>query len=173
MTSYVRVRWYHEGAEYAVLFLSELNDDRYEHLHRGQHHNSHATRIEVRTVHIVNVQAIEGTSNEVTFSSSIGQAWGHWHGDLPADGSAHVEIDIPEPVTTWQPADRPADALVGRPRSVVTICALVESVDDDGVVALRLASDIVLVDWEAVVPPPVGERIILTTATVELYPYTI
>ncbi|MFJ8214206.1 DUF6881 domain-containing protein [Streptomyces sp. NPDC096033] len=30
MTSYVKVRWRHESAEDPVLFLSELDDDRYE-----------------------------------------------------------------------------------------------------------------------------------------------
>ncbi|MFD9405706.1 hypothetical protein ACFWBN_01615 [Streptomyces sp. NPDC059989] len=123
-------------------------------------------------MHIVDIREIPGSPGSVTFTGSAGRAWGLWHGELPPDGSSHVEIDIPEPVTAWQPADSP-DVLAGDPPADTTVCAVVDSVDEDGVVALRLASDIVLVDWEADGVPSAGERITFVTPGIELYPYTL
>ncbi len=104
--------------------------------------------MEVRPVQITDIRGIPGSPGSpgspggVTFTGPAGQAWGLWHGEPPPGGASHVEIDISEPVTTWQPEDSP-DVLAGEPLSELTVCARVESVDEDGVVALRLASDIV------------------------------
>ncbi|KOU21912.1 hypothetical protein ADK52_22835 [Streptomyces sp. WM6372] len=84
-----------------------------------------------------------------------------------------MEIDIPDAVATWTPADLSADVLVAAPQGDVTVCAVVDSVDDDGVVSLRLGSDIVLVDWEADALPSAGQRVLFVTPVIELYPYTI
>ncbi|MFI1780052.1 hypothetical protein [Streptomyces rubiginosohelvolus] len=83
-----------------------------------------------------------------------------------------VEVDIPDPVTTWEPTQG-TDALAGAAEEILSVCAVVDSVDHDGIVALRLASDIILVEWEAVDRPSAGERIHFSTSRVELYPYQL
>ncbi|MFE6699809.1 hypothetical protein [Streptomyces sp. NPDC057718] len=123
-------------------------------------------------MHITGICKIPDTTNLVTFASSAGQAWGRWQGTPPTDSSCFVEVDIPDPVSAWEPAQG-IDALTGTAEEVLDVCAVVDSVDHDGIVALRLASDIILVEWEAVERPSPGERIQFSTSRVELYPYQL
>ncbi|MET9887764.1 hypothetical protein ABZZ20_32435 [Streptomyces sp. NPDC006430] len=44
---------------------------------------------------------------------------------------------------------------------------------DEGVVALRLASDVLLVDWGGAEVPVPGERIRFAVRLAELYPYAL
>lgn len=121
---------------------------------------------------ITDIDKIPGTAELVTFASSAGQAWGRWQGTPLTDSSCFVEVDIPDPVTAWEPAQG-ADALTGTAEEILNVCAVVDSVDHDGIVALRLASDIILVAWEAIDRPSPGERIQFSTSRVELYPYQL
>ncbi|MET9768638.1 hypothetical protein [Streptomyces sp. NPDC006415] len=121
---------------------------------------------------ITDMRKIPGTTELVTFTSSAGHAWGRWHGTPPADSSCSVEVDIPDPVTEWEPAQGP-DALTGAAGTDLNICAVVDSMDSDGIVALRLASAIILVEWEATEHPSPGERIQFSTSRVGIYPYKL
>ncbi|APS21871.1 hypothetical protein TK78_25345 [Streptomyces sp. Tue 6075] len=123
-------------------------------------------------MHITGICKIPDTTELVTFASSAGQAWGRWQGTPPTDSSCLVEVDIPDPVTVWE-STQGTDALTGAAEEILSVCAVVDSVDHDGIVALRLASDLILVEWEAVDPPSPGERIQFSTSRVELYPYKL
>lgn len=123
-------------------------------------------------MHVTDICRIPETAGLVTFTSSAGQAWGRWQDASPVGSSCLVEVDLPDPVTAWQPAQGP-DALAGTPGADLTVCAVVDSVDSDGIVALRLASAIVLVEWDATEIPSPGERIRFSTPRVELYPYKL
>lgn len=123
-------------------------------------------------MHITGIRKIPDATELVTFTSSAGQAWGRWHGSPPTGSSGFVEVDIPDPVTTWEPAHGP-DALAGTPETDLNVCAVVDSVDNDGIVALRIDSAIILTEWEAVERPSPGEWIQFSTSRVELYPYKL
>lgn len=121
---------------------------------------------------ISDVREVPESAGLVTFRGPAGRAWGRWYGDLPPGSSCFVEIDIPNSITSWESAQEP-DTLAGEPNEDLTVCAVVESVDEDGIVALRITSDIILVEWEAPEQVTPGQRIRFSTPSAEIYPYTL
>ncbi|MGW4629391.1 hypothetical protein [Streptomyces rubiginosohelvolus] len=123
-------------------------------------------------MHIADIREIPDSAGLVTFTGPAGRAWGRWHGDVPPVSSCFVEIDIPDSITNWESTQKP-DILTGEPEEELTVCAVIDSVDEDGMVALRMNSDIILVEWEATQQAAPGDRIRFSTPTVDIYPYTL
>ncbi|MFF4448346.1 hypothetical protein [Streptomyces sp. NPDC001502] len=111
-------------------------------------------------------------SGRVVFSGPLGEAWGTWQGDeSPQLGPTNVELDIPDAIEKWTSTDA-TESLEGPLGAPLTFCGIVESVGDDGVAAIRMASDIVLVEIGPPAPSP-GQRIMFHVPRIDLYPYSL
>jgi|GEM_PF-801211 len=85
----------------------------------------------------------------VTFLSPYGQGEAEWRGQPPTLGQQYsVELELPQPLAWGQeitPASDPTPA-VGTEEDGHFMVALVEQVDEDGCVTVRVGSSIVLLE---------------------------
>ncbi|GAA2735504.1 hypothetical protein GCM10010360_29380 [Streptomyces nogalater] len=125
-----------------------------------------------------------GKGPVVAFRGTSGQAWGQWCGsETPQVGAlADVEFDVPEEITQWTTADGPTMMTSDFPTSPVRIRGIVASVAEDSVVALRVDTDIVLVEFTGSMnsaqphqaeEPRLGDCIEFTTPRIDLHPYSV
>ncbi|MBW5481791.1 hypothetical protein [Streptomyces bambusae] len=118
------------------------------------------------------ISSLIGQSRRVVFSGPLGEAWGTWRGDEPPQlGPANVELDIPDVIEKWTAVDV-AESLEGSLGAPLAVCGTVESISDDGVAAIRVASDIVLVELGPPTPSP-HQRITFRVPRIDLYPYSL
>ena len=85
----------------------------------------------------------------VSFSTHLGDASGQWVGELPTvGGNYEVEIEVPG-VLKWNTeiseTQRTVES-VFEENSQVCIVGRLQSIDDDGVAAIQLCNDILLVE---------------------------
>ncbi|MFE5019272.1 hypothetical protein [Streptomyces sp. NPDC056690] len=122
---------------------------------------------------------------DIVFSTPAGRAWARWLGsEVPRAGDAvDIEIDVPDDIENWALAEAP-DALLGdAPGAPVRLRGVVVGVDaDDPVVAVRIDTDIVLVEFTPTdhpgdrtdpAKPSAGDHIEFTTARIDVYPYSV
>ncbi|MEV4872194.1 hypothetical protein [Streptomyces syringium] len=114
----------------------------------------------------------------VEFSSPAGNAWGAWKGrGYPSPGTYHVEFEIPEEITSWEPSGTTEGKIEGEWHGMarhVSISGVVENVDDDAVVSLRVGTDVVLVEMASCARTVhAGEAITFKTPALDLYPYQL
>lgn len=109
-------------------------------------------------IHIESVQANGSGALEIVFSSTAGRGRGIWSKGVPTTGRSYdVELDVNEPVKIGINAtlsDSEQCSISTREEKVV-LCGNVESVDDDGMVYLRLSTDCIIMlesEPEAVQP---------------------
>ncbi|MGW0703783.1 hypothetical protein ACWD0A_31655 [Streptomyces sp. NPDC002867] len=104
--------------------------------------------------------------------------WGllhaRWHGTVPP-GLHDVEIDVPDAVTSWCPAEGPDLLENMQPNGPFRLRGSIEYLaEDERVAGLRLGGDVVLLEFtdEARLPRP-GDRIEFVTPSIVLYPYEL
>lgn len=107
------------------------------------------------------VEAVDG--DRVRFSCAAGRAEGRWVGEPPLPGEHDVELEVSGAVA-------PAEA--GERLEPGRLVARVERVDDDGVVVLRLAGGLVVLD-EAGPATVVGGFVKVADAIFELFPVAL
>ncbi|MET9423512.1 hypothetical protein ABZY06_22820 [Streptomyces sp. NPDC006540] len=124
----------------------------------------------------IRVEGLVGEAADfVTFTSSLGQAWGRWCGKgVPSVGNHTVEFDVPGVIESWSEVEGAA-AIVGDYRDgIVLVRGVIESVDEDGVAGLRVGTDVLLID----VPQNaervrVGMVVEFTAEQIDIYPYFV
>lgn len=125
-------------------------------------------------VRIIRSEIIEGEPF-VQFGCAAGTGAGRWRGALPRAGEEFdVELDVAL-------AGASAAAVPGAEPSIalrdgeVELIVAVESVDEDGVAAARVAPDcVVLLDAGAFsLPPGTSARLVLPVDAVSLWPYAL
>ncbi|MFF4838779.1 hypothetical protein [Streptomyces collinus] len=125
-----------------------------------------------------------GGATGIAFSGTYGRAWAGWRGsEEPVAGAfADVEVDIPDEITCWAVADGPAIIASDSLEAPVRIRGVVESADEDSVLALRVGADLLLVEVAAfaasllpghVDKPRVGDSIEITTSRIDVHPYSV
>ncbi|WP_327401694.1 hypothetical protein OG194_16955 [Streptomyces sp. NBC_01288] len=139
-------------------------------------------RIEILDV-LDNAEEPQGP--RIAFRSPLGQAWARWCGSgTPRGGDAvDVEIDIPDDVVHWVPAEGPDALLAEAAEAPVRIKGAVVAAAEDAVVSIRLGTDILLVEFataghpdEQDRPPDrpsIGNRIELSVPHIDVYPYSV
>ena len=121
---------------------------------------------------------------DIVFRGPLGQAWARWRGAVtPSVGDAvDVEIDLPDDIVNWVHAEGPDALLMNAPGAPVRITATVAEDAEDAVVALRVGSDILLVEFATAGYPEeqgrpgklsIGDRIELSVPHVDVYPYSV
>lgn len=113
----------------------------------------------------------------VDFTSTVGTARGLWQGDIEAGlGSFDVEIEVPHEVREWHRTDPGVFHLTGEdPGKVdIKIQGTLESIGDDCVNAVKVSSDIILMETAAKIPDThLGEGITFSVPSIHLYPYVV
>lgn len=126
----------------------------------------------------VDVREILDRSRQVVaFRCDFGSARGRWMGADPARlGTATVEIDIPGEVSEWTALEPGVTSLAEEPGSGVRVhCEVLRGGDEeDPVVAVRLGSDVLLVE----IPGrraelTAGTRISFLATEIQLHPYEV
>lgn len=122
---------------------------------------------------------------DIVFSAPAGRAWARWLGsEVPRAGDAvDVEIDVPDDIENWALANAPDALLADAPGDPVRLRGVVAGVDaDDPVVAVRIDTDIILVEFTPTdhpgqrtdpARPSAGDHIEFTTARIDVYPYSV
>ncbi|CAG7649656.1 hypothetical protein [Actinacidiphila bryophytorum] len=85
-----------------------------------------------------------------------------------------MEIEIPDPASVHQAQQplAPTGFLADSEEGGAIVSGAVESVADDGVVALRVGDDVILLELtEDSLVPGLGQVVSLSVARIELYPY--
>ncbi|MEI5008337.1 hypothetical protein RB196_14280 [Streptomyces sp. PmtA] len=121
-------------------------------------------------------EILDAQERIVAFAGPSGSAWGRWRGESdPVAGVYDIEMEIPEPVSDWRLTSG-ADKISGEYSDrKVRLRGTVQSVDEeDGVVALRVDTDIVLIeagrDSSRV---SIGASLEFETPDMHLYPYMV
>ncbi|MEU2931131.1 hypothetical protein ABZ636_40065 [Streptomyces sp. NPDC007251] len=113
----------------------------------------------------------------VAFSGTSGRAWAQWCGsEMPQVGAlVDVEVDVRDEITQWAIVDGQAAMASDTPRSPVRIRGVVAAVAEDSMVAVRVAADIVLVEFAgpANSKPTVGDFIEFRTPRIDVHPYSV
>lgn len=125
------------------------------------------------------VKVVESTSQQETvtvrFSSEFGEATASWIGACPPTNTEHdVEFSIAEPIFIWQRNEGAKDKtdLIEMTHDGVRICAKVDGVDADGLVALRLRDSLIQVESRGPTPP-IGIHVCIVVKAITLFPYNI
>ncbi|MDI9886869.1 hypothetical protein QMZ92_21485 [Streptomyces sp. HNM0645] len=120
-------------------------------------------------------EIVDARDRTVAFTGPCGSAWGHWHGASdPETGVYNIELDIPEPVTDWRLTSGPDRISGDYAEGKVRLRGTVQSVDDDGVVALRIDTDIVLIEaGRGSSGVNIGDSVEFETPDMHLYPYAL
>jgi hypothetical protein len=109
----------------------------------------------------------------VRFSCSAGTATAAWAGERPVRGHEYdVECDVPG-VVEWDAGIRPSDQyddLVVERGGRIFLRGRLEGVDADGVLALRIAESLVLIEADGNSPAASGARVQLEVPGITLYP---
>jgi hypothetical protein len=112
---------------------------------------------------------------DVRFVSRFGEAMARWASTTPV---VHEAYDVELNVTGYIEWSRTEIVVGERVFSIsmtpegIRLCGAIDSVRDDGVVALRLGDSLVLLESIGE-PPPVGSNVCITVNEVELYAYEI
>ncbi|MFF4225691.1 hypothetical protein ACFYZH_22915 [Streptomyces abikoensis] len=120
-------------------------------------------------------RVLDAESRAVCFSSPVGSGQGIWRGEGPPETGAYdVEFDVPDVVRSWGLVASSGRGIEGVDGFGVSVTGVVERIDDDSVVALRLETDVLLVEiLDGVRPVAVGDRLRFTASGLELYPYEL
>ncbi|MCC2279167.1 hypothetical protein LKL35_27615 [Streptomyces sp. ET3-23] len=122
------------------------------------------------------VQIIDTENSLVRFTSPAGSASGVWCGEQkPQLGNYNVEFEIPDEVQCWTLAQASCGAIEDAgDRPGVSVTGMVERVDEDSVVTLRIQSDVLLIETpkNARMATP-GTYLNFTAPFLELYPYQL
>lgn len=113
-----------------------------------------------------------GANPRVRFVMAFGASVALWHGEPPEQREYDVELEVPETLEwgrTILCVDAAAQPAISTVEAGVRICGTLDSVDEDGVIAVRLGPSIFLVETIGEMPA-VGSRICLTTEGLELFP---
>lgn len=119
---------------------------------------------------------LDTESKLVAFTSPAGRASGVWRDEsTPELCKSAVEFEVPDEVHSWALASSQHHELTREQAASgggVTVTGTVETIGDDSVVALRVYSDILLVEIpkasRAVKP---GDSLTFTVPVLEIYPY--
>lgn len=113
----------------------------------------------------------------VEFTSAVGRARAQWMGtEAPRCGAQYrVEVEIPDEVSGARARPPlPPGFLTGDPGDGTVVSGTVEEVADDGVVALRVGSDVVLLEMaEGEALPEAAQTMSVRVPRIELYPYEL
>ncbi|GHF30479.1 hypothetical protein GCM10010359_35730 [Streptomyces morookaense] len=128
------------------------------------------------SVNIEVIRTVDPENRRVQFTSPAGSASGMWCDELePQPGNYDVEFEIVGEVQRWdhaQPSRGRIEDAGDRPG--VSITGMVERVDEDFTVALRVQSDILLIETPEHAPPVApGTYLCFTVSCLELYPYQL
>lgn len=124
----------------------------------------------------IEILSVSGASApRVYFRSAWGDGIGLWMGDeMPNEGYlAHVEIDLPEdsPVFSVHSAEECSEPAFRQVGGLMEVVGRVERIAEDGVIELRVGSDVVVLD--AVPDRSIiieGQCIRVTDSSLVLYP---
>jgi hypothetical protein len=109
------------------------------------------------------------------FRCKYGLGWGRWMGgELPKIGDVtHVEIDLSENILRWRESAA-VDLLATTMRpmgDVIVIAGRVERISEDGIIDLRLGTDLVLLETsDGFLDAREGGGIELEVSCLDLYP---
>ncbi|MGW1197291.1 hypothetical protein ACWD4B_15860 [Streptomyces sp. NPDC002536] len=121
---------------------------------------------------------LDAKSRLVSFNSPAGNASGVWRGESePTLASYTVECEVPDEVNEWTLTQSPYQG-IRESRTLhgarIVLTGLAERVDDDSVVALRIQTDILLVELpNAVRKVKPGESLTFAAPPLELFPYEL
>lgn len=109
---------------------------------------------------------------EVDAPGVAGSALWRGEGDPVTGVPVHVELEVPDEVDWERIAITPSGAgAQAVPDDALLLSGVVEHLDDDGVVTLRVAGSIVLVETVGTPPPGVdGKPFTLAVRRAEVYP---
>ncbi|RLU90394.1 hypothetical protein CTZ27_20885 [Streptomyces griseocarneus] len=114
-------------------------------------------------------------AKKVEFTCAAGSSWGRWRGEeAPELGVFDVELEIGEEVEQWFPAPSPAEEIdAGGPDAArsIALSGVVERVDDDSVLTLRIQKDLVTIELAGRDRPSQGDGISLKVKNLDIYPY--
>jgi hypothetical protein len=99
-------------------------------------------------IRIDRVQDVRPGSATVSFTSPLGIATARWIGTVPDEGACHdVELEVPG-VLTWgsEISETTAGASISEEMGQVCLVGCIRSLSDDGVAAVQIGSDTVLVE---------------------------
>ncbi|MEU4210384.1 hypothetical protein AB0F13_10380 [Streptomyces sp. NPDC026206] len=124
------------------------------------------------------VEILDAENNVVYFESPAGSSAAVWRGTQePRPGTYAVELEIPDAVQSWSLRSSPEERIVGVEEAGSTkasVTGVVERVDDDSVLVLRLKSDVLLVEMSEGAPKVApGDCLTFTVSGLELYPYQL
>ncbi|MEU0301651.1 hypothetical protein ABZ252_19625 [Streptomyces sp. NPDC006175] len=120
-------------------------------------------------------ELIDTAERLVSFTCPLGAAWGRWRGkSIPTAGIHLVEFDIPGDIGALSKAEGDA-AIIGNYQSgSILIRGELESLDEDGVAGIRIATDIMLIDAPSSADHfQVGELVEFTADGIDIYPYSV
>ncbi|GGP59187.1 hypothetical protein [Streptomyces abikoensis] len=120
-------------------------------------------------------RVLEAESGAVCFSAPVGRGRGLWRGAVPPEvGAYDVEFEVPDVVRSWGLVPSAGWGVEGDDEGGVSVTGVVERIDDDSVVALRIQSDVLLVEiLDGPRPVAVGDCLRFTAPRLELYPYEL
>ncbi len=121
---------------------------------------------------------LDAEARKVQFTCVAGGAWGFWKGEEgPGVGTYDVEFEIDEEVPSWShsPSSQ-GDFSAGQPGETdwISVSGVVERVDDDSVVTLRIRTDLVMIEMvDASGVLAQGDSITFSVKSLDLYPYQL
>lgn len=121
-------------------------------------------------IHVSNIREVQAGAATIIFDSPLGRAYGCWVGEVPDEGASYeVELEVPG-VLTWgaEIAETMAGESIFEEGGRVCLIGCVQSLGADGVAAIRLGNDIVLVEI-AGVPSTVPRRVIVRVPQINLF----
>lgn len=121
-------------------------------------------------IHVRHIGEVQADGVTIAFDSSLGSASARWVGELPDEGaSCEVELEVPG-VLTWgsEIADTLADESIFEEKGRVCLVGCVRSLSDDGVAAIQVGHDIVLVEI-AGAPREVSRKVVIRVPEIKLF----
>lgn len=99
-------------------------------------------------IQVLSIKEIQVDATTVAFDSPLGGASASWLGTVPVEGASYdVELEIPV-VLTWgaEIAETTASESILAGEGCVCLVGVLQSLSDDGVAAVQVGGDIVLVE---------------------------
>jgi hypothetical protein len=120
-------------------------------------------------IHVNHIRDVHEGTTTVDFESKLGRAWAHWIGAIPDENADYdVELEVPD-ILTWglEITETTASDSIFEKEGGVCLVGRVLSLGDDGVAAIRLRDDIVLVEI-ADAPRPIPRCVLIRIPRLEL-----
>lgn len=111
-----------------------------------------------------------GETAMVTFESALGRASALWMGPAPEEGAEYdVEVEVPG-VVTWgsEISETLAEESICEEDGRVCLVGRVQSLSDDGVAAIQLGGDVVLVEL-ADAPRAIPRAVLIRVPEIRLF----